>query len=145
MHVRWMIRRDVAEVLRIANSKNEQKVIDLLKIRNTIGMVVEKNETILGYMIYDLYEKEIVVKHIKAETKFAYVQLIDKLISKISGNMRRNSINIQCNPNDLTLLNELKMFGFIATHIIKGKKEKYNMRIIKDWIKVISKPLGVKT
>lgn len=58
-HVRWMIMRDIPEVLDIAHEVFEyplskQQLIKTLRERNTIGMVAEVNDYVRGYMIYEL-------------------------------------------------------------------------------------------
>ena len=65
-HIRWMIRRDLPEVLAIdANgydsSWNEQDFIDNLRATYCIGMVCESehDQRIVGFMVYELHEQMI--------------------------------------------------------------------------------------
>lgn len=56
-HIRWMIRRDMPEVLAIDCACFhypwvQEEFVDWLRQRNVIGMVAERDERIVGYMIY---------------------------------------------------------------------------------------------
>jgi [ribosomal protein S18]-alanine N-acetyltransferase len=61
VHIRWMIRRDMPQVMEIGNALgwDEEEFIHHLRQRNCIGMVAERFETILGYMLYELNEGEL--------------------------------------------------------------------------------------
>jgi ribosomal-protein-alanine N-acetyltransferase len=57
--IRWMVRRDMPEVLAIEgesfqNAWHEQDFVRCLRQRNCIGMVAEADMRITGYMIYEL-------------------------------------------------------------------------------------------
>ncbi len=60
-HIRWMIRRDMAEVLEIESEGfefpwREEDFIRCLRQRNCIGMVAEHAERVVGFMIYELHK-----------------------------------------------------------------------------------------
>lgn len=59
VQVRWLIRRDMPEVLDIEQRSfpqawTEEYFLTCLRQRNCIGMVAEHGQTIVGYMIYEL-------------------------------------------------------------------------------------------
>ena len=61
VHIRWMIRRDMPEVLNIEESSfefpwSEDDFIRCLRQRNCIGMVAEHDERVVGFMIYELHK-----------------------------------------------------------------------------------------
>ena len=61
VHIRWMIRRDMAEVLAIENASFEfpwfeEDFIRCLRQRNCIGMVAEHDDQVVGFMIYELHK-----------------------------------------------------------------------------------------
>ena len=65
-HIRWMIRRDMQEVLEIENQSfwqpwTEDDFIRLLRQRNCIGMVLDDGEHVLGFMLYELHKNRIEV------------------------------------------------------------------------------------
>jgi ribosomal-protein-alanine N-acetyltransferase len=54
-HIRWMIRRDLPEVLRIENAAfpfpwSESDFLRCLRQRNTIGMSVEYDDRFVGFL-----------------------------------------------------------------------------------------------
>ncbi len=60
-HVRWMIRRDMSDVLAIESESfefpwSEEEFVRCLRQRNCIGMVAELDDRIVGYMIYELHK-----------------------------------------------------------------------------------------
>ena len=64
VHIRWMIRRDMPEVLAIEHASFEypwceEEFLRVLRQRNCIGMVAELGERIVGFMIYELHRNKI--------------------------------------------------------------------------------------
>ena len=60
VHIRWMIRRDMPEVLQTEQesfeySWTEEDFLRCLRQRNCIGMVAERGDAIVGFMIYELH------------------------------------------------------------------------------------------
>lgn len=65
-HIRWMIRRDMPEVLAIEAASFEfpwleDDFIRCLRQRNCIGMVAEHDDRVVGFMIYELNKSRIQV------------------------------------------------------------------------------------
>jgi [ribosomal protein S18]-alanine N-acetyltransferase len=61
VHIRWMIRRDMPEVLQIESGCfefpwSEEDFIRCLRQRNCIGMVAEHDDRVIGFMIYQLHK-----------------------------------------------------------------------------------------
>lgn len=61
---RWMIRRDIPQVQAIDTHSfhlpwDEDDFLARLRQRNCVGVVAERNERIIGYMVYDLYPSHI--------------------------------------------------------------------------------------
>src|SRR5262245_49541922 len=64
VHIRWMIRRDMPEVLQIEQdsfdySWTEEDFLRCLRQRNCIGMVAEAGERVVGFMIYELHKSKL--------------------------------------------------------------------------------------
>src|SRR5215510_10144334 len=64
VHIRWMIRRDMPEVLAIEKHCFEfpwqdEDFIRCLRQRNCIGMVAEAGERVVGFMIYELHKSRL--------------------------------------------------------------------------------------
>ncbi len=61
VHIRWMIRRDMPEVLDIERQSfefpwSEDDFVRCLRQRNCIGMVAEHGDRVVGFMIYELHK-----------------------------------------------------------------------------------------
>ena len=57
LHIRWMIRRDMAEVLEIENQSfefpwSEEEFIRCLRQRNCIGMVADCDDKVVGFVTF---------------------------------------------------------------------------------------------
>src|SRR4051794_39786908 len=64
VHIRWMIRRDMPEVLAIEHASfdfpwGEEEFLRVLRQRNCIGMVAEHGERVVGFMIYELHKSKL--------------------------------------------------------------------------------------
>src|SRR5215467_10391501 len=96
--IRWMIRRDMPEVLAIEQHSFEfpwceNDFLRCLRQRNCIGMVAEHDDQVVGFMIYELHKARLHVLNIAVSSRFRRlgvgVQMIEKLIGKLSS-QRRN-------------------------------------------------------
>lgn len=64
--IRWLIKRDMPEVLEIAHSGysplwSEDDFMEQLRKSNCIGVVAELNHDVLGFMVYCLEKSRLVV------------------------------------------------------------------------------------
>ena len=64
VHIRWMIRRDMPEVLQAEQESfeyawTEEDFLRCLRQRNCIGMVAERGEKVVGFMIYELHKSKL--------------------------------------------------------------------------------------
>ena len=98
VHIRWMIRRDMGEVVSIENSCFESPwcetdFIHVLRQRNCIGMVAEYNESLVGYMVYELHKGQLQVLNFAVHPQFQRAGIgrlmVGKLASKLSHQRRR--------------------------------------------------------
>src|SRR6516225_8667977 len=74
-HIRWMIRRDMPEVLAIEHASFEfpsceEEFLRVLRQRNCIGMVAELGERIVGFMIYELHKNRLNVLDFAVHPEF---------------------------------------------------------------------------
>lgn len=74
-HIRWMIQRDLPDVVRIEQDAceypwGEREFVNTLKNANHIGMVVERQQRIVGYMIYSLWPKRIELENFVVDPYF---------------------------------------------------------------------------
>ena len=111
VHIRWMIRRDMPEVLAIEHASFEypwceEEFLRVLRQRNCIGMVAEHGERIVGFMIYELHRNKIHVLDFATHAEFRRRgvgrQMIAKLVGKLSS-QRRNRISLLCSRDQPVL------------------------------------------
>ena len=91
VHIRWMIRRDMPEVLQIEQQSfefpwSEEDFIRCLRQRNCIGMVAEYEERVVGFMIYELHKSRLHILNfaVSPDCRRHSIggQMVEKLIGK---------------------------------------------------------------
>jgi ribosomal-protein-alanine N-acetyltransferase len=127
VHIRWMIRRDMPEVLAIEHASFEypwceEEFLRVLRQRNCIGMVAEYGERIVGFMIYELHRNKIHVLDFATLPEFRRRgvgrQMILKLVGKLSA-QRRNRIALYVRETNLAAQLFYRVNGFRAAEVIR--------------------------
>ena len=104
VQIRWLIRRDMQEVLRIESASFEfpwtdEDFLCCLRQRNCIGMVAEHDHKIVGFMIYELHKSRLQILNfaVAPEVRLRGIgsQMVLRLIDKLS-QQRRNEILLEC-------------------------------------------------
>lgn len=125
LHIRWMIRRDMPEVLAIENASHEfpwseDEFIRCLRDRNCIGMVAEINDKVVGFMLYNLHLRHLEILNFTVHEDFRRVNvgrsMLAKLYSKLSP-QRRKLIRVHVRESNLGALNFFKACGYRAAKI----------------------------
>jgi [ribosomal protein S18]-alanine N-acetyltransferase len=131
VHIRWMIRRDMPEVLGIERSSfefpwSEDDFIRCLRQRNCIGMVAEHGDDVVGFMIYELHKSRLhILNFAVADTmrqREVGSQMVYKLISKLSS-QRRRRITLEVRETNLSAQLFFKTCGFRATAVLRSYYE----------------------
>jgi [ribosomal protein S18]-alanine N-acetyltransferase len=127
-HIRWMIRRDMPEVLAIEAGSFEfpwleKDFICCLRQRNCIGMVAEQDDRVVGYMIYELHKTHIHVLNfaVAGPRRRCGVgrQMIAKLIAKLSL-QRRSRILLEVRETNLAAQLFFRASGFRAVSVLRS-------------------------
>ena len=109
VHIRWMIRRDMPEVLQSEQLSfeyawNEEDFLRCLRQRNCIGMVAEHGEKVVGFMIYELHKNKLHILNFAVHPAWRRhgvgAQMVSKLISKLSSH-RRTRITLEVRETNL--------------------------------------------
>ncbi len=127
IHIRWMIRRDMAEVLDAEQQSFEfpwceEDFIRCLRQRNCIGMVAEYDDQVVGFMIYELHKTRLHVLNFAVHDDFRRrrigSQMIMKLINKLSL-QRRNRILLEVRETNLKAQLFFRDAGFRAITVLR--------------------------
>lgn len=129
-HIRWMIRRDMPQILAIENRCfddpwTEEDFIKVLRRRNCIGMVAEDSETerIVGYMTYELEKQKLELLSLAVDKDFRRngigKQMIGKLTMKLSPD-RRNVLTVLVRETNLGAQLFFRQMGFRAVNIVRN-------------------------
>ena len=131
VQIRWMIRRDMPEVLEIERqsfefSWTEDDFLSCLRQRNCIGMVAERQERIVGFMIYELLKSQLHVLNFAvapwARRQGVGHQMVDKLVNKLS-QQRRQEITLEVRETNLAAQLFFKKQGLAASSVLRGHYE----------------------
>ncbi|MDP6467982.1 MAG: ribosomal protein S18-alanine N-acetyltransferase [Pirellulaceae bacterium] len=127
VHIRWMIRRDMPDVLDIENRSfefpwSEEDFIRCLRQRNCIGMVAEYDEQVVGFMIYELHKTRLHILNFSVHEDFRRRNvghaMVSKLISKLS-HQRRNRILLEVRETNLGAQLFFRRAGFSAVSVLR--------------------------
>jgi len=128
IHIRWMIRRDMPEVLEIERASFEfpwleEDFIRCLRQRNCIGMVAEHDDRVVGFMIYELHKTRIHVLNFAVAPEFRHQgvgsQMVGKLIAKLSS-QRRTRIVLEVRETNLAAQLFFRENGFRAVSVLRA-------------------------
>lgn len=128
VHIRWMIRRDMCEVMEIERQAFEfpwfeEEFVRCLRQRNCIGMVAEARERIVGFMIYELHKTRLHILNFAVadgeRRRGVGRQLMEKLIGKLSA-QRRTRISLEVRESNLAAQVFFRAVGFKATSVLHG-------------------------
>ena len=130
VHIRWMIRQDMPEVLDIECLSFkypwlQEDFFRCLQGRNSIGIVAEHKETeaVVGFMIYELHKTRLhilkFVVHPGFRRRQVGTQLINTLIGKLS-NQRRTRILLEVRERNLSAQFFFRSMGFRAISVLRN-------------------------
>jgi ribosomal-protein-alanine N-acetyltransferase len=128
VHIRWMIRRDMPEVLQTEQASfeyawTEEDFLRCLRQRNCIGMVAEQGEKVVGFMIYELHKSKLHILNFAVQPACRRsgvgAQMVAKLISKLSSH-RRTRITLEVRETNLGAQLFFRSQCFRAVRVLRG-------------------------
>lgn len=154
-YIRWMIRRDMADVLmcEALTSKyerwEEKEFLHALRQRNTIGMVLEdvSRGRVVGFMVYELHKAKLHLLKLAVlpayQNKGLGTAMVEKLKSKLHQH-RRTHISTEVIETDEKRLFFFKKNGFLAHSIYPSEDDIYPEQLIFMFYKLdnVEKELG---
>jgi ribosomal-protein-alanine N-acetyltransferase len=127
VHIRWMIRRDMPEVLAIEERSfefpwSEDDFVRCLRQRNCIGMVAERDERVVGFMIYELHKNRLHILNFAVHPDYRRSnvgsQMAVKLVGKLSP-QRRSRILLEVRETNLAAQLFFRDLGFRAISVLR--------------------------
>lgn len=127
LHVRWMIRRDMPEVLGIEQQAfefpwSDEDFTNCLRQRNCIGMVAEIADSVVAFMIYELHRTRLHVINFAVARSHRRLgvgmRMMEKLVGKLTPE-RRNRIVLEVRETNLPAQLFFRAQGFRATSVLR--------------------------
>lgn len=126
VHIRWMIRRDMPEVMEIEGESfefpwDDDAFIRCLRQRNVIGMVAEMNERVVSFMLYELHKHKLYVVNFAVSPWFRRAGVGRAMVEKIKGKLRtgqRTRIDLETRESNLESQLFWKAQGFRCVSIL---------------------------
>lgn len=127
VHIRWMIRRDMPEVLDIESSCfefpwSEDDFIRCLRQRNCIGMVADCDDKVVGFMIYELHKTRLHILNFAVHPDHRRLgigqRMSEKLVAKLS-NQRRSRILLEVRETNLAAQLFFRAQNFRAVSVLR--------------------------
>src|SRR5882672_12035331 len=87
VQIRWMIRRDMPEVLKIEQESfefnwTEEDFLACLRQRNCIGMVAEHDNHVVGFMIYELHKTKLHILNFAVAPEWRRIGIGTQMVMK---------------------------------------------------------------
>jgi ribosomal-protein-alanine N-acetyltransferase len=127
IHVRWMIRRDMTEVIGIEQEAfefpwSEEDFTRCLRQRNCIGMVAELADSVVAFMIYELHRSRLHMLNFAVMRSHRRLgvgtQMMEKLVAKLTPD-RRGRVALEVRETNLPAQLFFRSLGFRATSVLK--------------------------
>ena len=127
VHVRWMIRRDMPEVVTIEREAfefpwSEEDFTRCLRQRNCIGMVAEMADSVVAFMIYELHRTKLHMLNfavLRSHRRLGVgTRMMEKLLAKLTPD-RRGRIMLEVRETNLPAQLFFRSLGFRATTVLK--------------------------
>ncbi|HEY4312398.1 MAG TPA: ribosomal protein S18-alanine N-acetyltransferase [Pirellulales bacterium] len=127
-HIRWMIRRDMAEVLATEAESfefpwSEDDFLRQLRQRNCIGMVADCDDQVVGFMIYELHKTRLHVLNFAVAREYRRQGIGRQMIMKLTGKLsqqRRSRLLLEVRETNLDAQLFFRSLGFRAVSVLRG-------------------------
>ena len=125
--IRWLIRRDMQQVLDIEEASfefpwDEDTFLQQLRQRNIIGMVYATEYSVLGYCIYELHKTRYDIMNIAVHPRYRHqgvaTSLVNRLINKLDN--RRSAVSTIVRETNLSAQLFFQRQGFRATNVLRN-------------------------
>lgn len=128
LQIRWLIRRDMPEVMAIEQESfeyawTEDEFLCILRQRNCIGMVAELDHEIVGFMIYELHKSNLHVLNFAVADRHRRqgigTRMVQRLVDKLSS-QRRKEILLEVRERNVDAQLFFKCREFFAVTVLRN-------------------------
>lgn len=128
VHIRWMIRRDMIDVLRIESACfmwdawTEDDFVRCLRNRDSIGMVAEVGDKIVGFMVYTFHRERLHVLNFAVDPLQQRNGIGAAMVAKLVGKLnpgRRTRILLEVRESNLVAQKFFRQMGFRAIEVLR--------------------------
>ena len=128
IQVRWMLRKDMRDVLEIERTSfedawSQDDFSRCLRTRNCIGMVAEHAGRVAGFMVYELCGKKLQLLNIAVAVGIRRWSVGQAMINKLKRQVRdqrRSRITLAVRETNLDAQLFFKVQGFRAVAVLRG-------------------------
>lgn len=153
IQLRWMIRRDMPEVLSIEQEAfefpwSDEDFTRCLRQRNCIGMVAEAGDSVVAFMIYELHRTRLHVLNFAVRRSHRRLgigsQMMEKLFAKLSVE-RRDRILLEVRERNLPAQLFFRSLGYRAISVLKdfyedSPEDAYLMQYLSHDTSIVAMP-----
>lgn len=111
MHYRWMQKKDLEKM----SEKNKNDFLDLIRNKNVVANVVEIQDQISGWIIYQVFKEFVKISKIG----FCNEEIAEFMIDKLKSKKGKRTLEIIVSEYDLRMQLLLKDLKFSLTNTIK--------------------------
>lgn len=127
--VRWMIRRDMGDVLAIErlcfeHPWTDEDFFDALRQRNCVGAVEEDGDVIRGFVLYKLGREQLEILNIAVHPDHRHLGIGRRMVKNLQDKLRPNRRKVLCitvKESNLPAHLFFQSLGFIA--VIQGRHD----------------------
>jgi [ribosomal protein S18]-alanine N-acetyltransferase len=131
VHIRWMIRRDMSDVLGIERKSfdhawTEDEFLQCLRQRNCIGMVAEHQDNVVGFMIYELHKSRLHLLNFAVLPQYRRTGIGAQMVHKLYGKLathRRSKISLAVRERNLSAQMFFRAQDFRAVRVMRNYYE----------------------
>lgn len=138
LKIRWMTRSDFDKVVHIDSLSysffwDYKKIFSVMTKNSSLGLVAEKNESIVGYLIYQSKMKNFLCSRLAVHPEYRRTGVGSEILNSIIFRMKknkRNRINFLINEYNLEAQLFLKSKNFKAVEILKNNNTKEDLYLM---------------
>lgn len=127
MQIRWMIKKDMRDVLEIERASfnqpwNEEQFTEFLRQPNAVCMVAETWNEVIGYMAYTIHKDRLAVENFAVDPEFRRETVGSRMVHRLKEKAEyqsRSRISLCVRERNLPAQKFWSSNGFKATGVIR--------------------------